>query len=255
MIKIDGLKENENNPRTIQSEAFQRLCDSITRDPEFMMLRPIVVDDSGVILGGNMRYRAIKKLGMSEIPDGWVAKASNLSEEQKKRFILVDNSPSGMVGDWDYEILANMWEKSELEALGFDIEEFSDSLKGVDLENPYTKKIETPVYEITGEKPDLETLQDKSKTEVLIEEIRAANIPEDVKAFLYSAAERHTVFNFRNIAEYYAHAEPEVQNLMERSALVIIDYDRAVEEGYVKLTNSLIEQMREECAGDDDDAQ
>ena len=43
MIKIDGLKENENNPRTIQSEALRRLCDSITRDPEFMMLRPIVV--------------------------------------------------------------------------------------------------------------------------------------------------------------------------------------------------------------------
>jgi len=123
MIKIDGLKENENNPRTIQSEAFRRLCASIARDPEFMMLRPIVVDDSGVILGGNMRYRAIKKLGMSEIPDGWVVKASNLSEEQKKRFILVDNSPSGMAGDWDYEVLANGWEMSELETLGFDIDD------------------------------------------------------------------------------------------------------------------------------------
>ena len=123
MIKIDELKENEHNPRTIQNEAFQRLCNSIKRDPEFMALRPIVVDDSNVILGGNMRYRAIKKIGMDEIPDAWVVKASNLSEEQKKRFILVDNSPSGMAGDWDFDALANGWEMPELETLGFDIDD------------------------------------------------------------------------------------------------------------------------------------
>jgi hypothetical protein len=82
---------------------------------------------------------------------------------------------------------------------------------------------------------------DRTKTETLQAEIECANLPDDVRTFLHFAAERHTVFNFRNIAEFYAHSDAYTQNLMERSALVIIDFDRAIEEGFVQLSKELME--------------
>ena len=119
MIKLSKLKLNDRNPRIIKTEAFDRLKSSIQRDPEFMILRPIVTDEVGLILGGNMRFRACQGLGMKELPDGWVVKATDLSEEQKRRFILVDNAPGGMAGDWDFDILSADWDVPELEELGF----------------------------------------------------------------------------------------------------------------------------------------
>lgn len=127
-MNLSDIKANSKNPRIIKDEAFKKLCESIKRDPEFMTLRPIVVDDEGIILGGNMRYRAIKELGMKDVPDGWIVKASNLTAEQRKRFILVDNAPRGMAGDWDFDMLANEWELSELKALGFDLADFGMDL-------------------------------------------------------------------------------------------------------------------------------
>ena len=121
MIKLSKLKLNDRNPRIIKTEAFDRLKSSIQRDPEFMILRPIVTDEAGLILGGNMRFRACQGLGMKELPDGWVVKATDLSEEQKRRFILVDNAPEGMAGDWDFDILSADWDVPELEELGFDM--------------------------------------------------------------------------------------------------------------------------------------
>jgi len=125
-MQIKEIKPNPDNPRTIKDEAFKKLCESIKRDPEFMVIRPIVVDDNGVILGGNMRYRAIQHLGMKEVPDDWVVKASNLTEEQQRRFIIVDNAPTGMAGDWDIDMLANKWDIPELLELGFDLDSLSD---------------------------------------------------------------------------------------------------------------------------------
>jgi hypothetical protein len=87
--------------------------------------------------------------------------------------------------------------------------------------------------------PELGELVDGEKAEHLISEIELADIPKDIKAFLTKAAYRHYRFNYRNIAEYYAHAEPEVQALMEKSALVIIDFSKAIEYGYIKLRNDL----------------
>lgn len=99
----------------------------------------------------------------------------------------------------------------------------------------YTRKIEAPIYEPTGERPHLSAMFDTRRSEDLIREIEGEDVPEDLRAFLVAAARRHTVFNYHRIADYYAHATPKVQRLMERSALVIIDYDRAIEEGYVRV--------------------
>lgn len=123
-MKISEIVKNPKNPRKIKGEQLNKLMESIQRDPEFMKLRPIVIDENNMILGGNQRYTAIKKLGMKEIPDEWIARAENLTEEQRKRFILVDNGPEGMTGEWDFDALQAEWELPELESLGFDISEY-----------------------------------------------------------------------------------------------------------------------------------
>ena len=122
-MRIDKLKLHERNPRQITQAALNKLAESIRRDPEFMVLRPIVVDKDGTVLGGNMRLRAIRQLGMDEVPDAWVVRAADLTDEQKRRFILVDNAPTGMAGTWDIDLLANEWDVPELEELGFDLGE------------------------------------------------------------------------------------------------------------------------------------
>jgi hypothetical protein len=122
-MDISALKELAANPRIITDESMGRLKASIARDPEFMVLRPIVVDDDGTVLGGNKRLEAIKGLGMTEVPDSWVVKASGLNDEQKQRFILVDNAPEGMSGTWDLDTLAADYDALILEELGFNLEE------------------------------------------------------------------------------------------------------------------------------------
>jgi len=118
-IRLDSLTLNPDNPRTLSKAAFEKLKDSIKRDPEFMPLRPIVIDEHRMILGGNQRYRAIQALGRKTIPATWVQDGSKLTKEQKKRFILVDNYIKGMAGDWDFEILANAFNVEELRGVGF----------------------------------------------------------------------------------------------------------------------------------------
>lgn len=105
----------------------------------------------------------------------------------------------------------------------------------------YTRKIESPVYMPKGEQPDVADLYDDSKTQRLVAKVEASSLPEDVKRFLTVAAQRHTVIDFRKVAEYYAHADAETQEHMEDSALVIIDFDRAIELGHVRLSQDLAE--------------
>jgi hypothetical protein len=125
-VLLSKLKPNKKNPRKISPSQLSKLKDSISQDPEFMVLRPIVYDssDNNKILGGNMRFKACKDLGMIEIPDEWTKDGAGLSEEKKRRFILVDNAPDGMSGEWDFDILKGEWELPELEGLGFDIDDF-----------------------------------------------------------------------------------------------------------------------------------
>lgn len=113
-------------------------------------------------------------------------------------------------------------------------------------EEKYSKKIEAPVYEPRHDKPHLLALYDTTKTKALIREIDASALPEDEKAFLRSAAQRHTVFHYEYIADYYAHASAEMQRLMEASALVIIDFDKAIEQGFVRLCEEIRGQFMEE---------
>lgn len=114
------------------------------------------------------------------------------------------------------------------------------------LENEkYTAKVDVPIYEPKNEKPKISELIDKSKTNALVKEIKKSNLGEDEKAFLLNAAQRHTVYNYAKIADYYAHASKEMKDLMEKSALVIIDYNKAIEYGFVKLQNIIFDTADE----------
>lgn len=113
-------------------------------------------------------------------------------------------------------------------------------------EKKYTTKIEAPIYEPKNSKPHILELYDKSKTQRLIKEIDQSNITIEEKTFLIDAARRHTIFNYEKIADYYAHSSKEMQNLMEKSALVIIDFEKAIQLGYVKLCDDIRNQYLQE---------
>lgn len=118
-ISLKTLKPNERNPRKISDPAFEKLCRSIRRDPRFMELRPIIVDEENVIMGGNQRYHACRKIGKTKVPKSWVRVAADLTETQRRRFVLLDNSPEGMAGYWDFDVLQADYNVAELEDAGF----------------------------------------------------------------------------------------------------------------------------------------
>lgn len=120
-MKLSQIKTNPNNPRIIRDEKFEKLKKSIQDFPQMMELRPIIVDESGTILGGNMRYQAIKSLKMAEVPDEWVKRVEELTEDQKKEFIVKDNVG---FGDWDWDLIANEWDALPLNAWGLDVPGF-----------------------------------------------------------------------------------------------------------------------------------
>lgn len=106
-------------------------------------------------------------------------------------------------------------------------------------DNIYTQKVQIPQYLPSREKPPLESLIDFTKYTELIRDIQKSNVSPEQKSFLKYAATRHLVFNYALVADYYAHADKEMQELMEKSALVIIDIDDAIANGYVQLSNHI----------------
>jgi hypothetical protein len=119
-VPINTVKANPNNPRIIKDDKFAKLVKSINEFPQMLNLRPIVVNDDMVVLGGNMRLKACKEAGLKEIP---IIKASELTEQQQKEFIVKDNVG---YGEWDWSDLANNWDSEQLEEWGLDIPGFSN---------------------------------------------------------------------------------------------------------------------------------
>lgn len=118
LIPIGKVKRNPNNPRIIKDNKFAKLVKSIQEFPQMLEIRPIVVNDDMIVLGGNMRLKACQEAGLKEIP---VIKASNLTEEQQREFIIKDNVG---FGEWDWNDLANNWEAEKLQEWGLDISGF-----------------------------------------------------------------------------------------------------------------------------------
>ena len=114
-VPINEVKSNPNNPRIIKDDKFKKLVASIKELPQMLELRPIVVNEDMIVLGGNMRLKACKEAGLKEIP---IIKASELNEEQQRAFIIKDNVG---FGEWDWDALANEWDAEQLEEWGLDV--------------------------------------------------------------------------------------------------------------------------------------
>jgi len=125
MIKLSSIKANPNNPRIIKNEKFEKLKRSIEEFPEMMELRPIVIDENNVIIGGNMRFRALQDLGKKEVPNSWIKKASELTDDQKKRFVITDNAS---FGEWEWESIKADWDLGFVADWGVDIPEIEDKI-------------------------------------------------------------------------------------------------------------------------------
>lgn len=119
-IPLSKIKPNPNNPRIIRDDKFKKLVDSIQKFPRMLEIRPIVVNNDMVILGGNMRLRACKEAGLKEVP---VIKADDLTPDQQREFIIKDNVG---FGEWDWAMLANEWDTSELDEWGLHVPEITD---------------------------------------------------------------------------------------------------------------------------------
>ena len=113
-------------------------------------------------------------------------------------------------------------------------------------EQKYTPKVEAPIYTPSNRKPEIIELVNSSKMKRLVNEINSSNASDEEKIFLIEAARRHNVFNYSKIADYYAHSSKEIQGLMEKSGLVIIDFEKAVQYGYVKITDDITDQYLQE---------
>jgi DNA modification methylase len=114
-VKTKDIIPNENNPRILKDDKFKKLVQSIKDFPEMLEIRPIVVNNEMMILGGNMRWKAIQEIGIKEIP---IIKAENLTEEQQREFLIKDNVG---FGEWDWDALANDWNPEELNEWGLDV--------------------------------------------------------------------------------------------------------------------------------------
>ncbi len=114
-VNIKKIKSNEENPRVIKNNKFKQLVKSIKEFPEMLNIRPVVVNNDMIVLGGNMRLKACQEAGLKEIP---VLKVEDLNEEQQREFIIKDNVG---FGDWDWDVLANTWNTDQLQDWGMDV--------------------------------------------------------------------------------------------------------------------------------------
>jgi hypothetical protein len=240
---INDLRHADYNPRKQLREGdpeYEKIRRSIGH---FGYVDPIIINKDNTIIGGHQRATVLKDMGFTEIDCVVV----DLNKEDEKALNVALNKISG---EWDMELLKELVldlgdANFDVSLTGFDLADFMDD-EDPD-EEKYTKEVKTPQYEITGEQPDLsELVNDQKYWELLAEINQAQNVSEAEKEFLRKAASRHLVFNFKNIAEFYAHANADLQLLMEKSALVIIDYNNAIEWGYISLRDDLMQMMEED---------
>ena len=144
LLKISAVKPNTDNPRIIKDNKFKKLVASIKEFPEMLKLRPIVVNNDMVVLGGNMRLKACKEAGLKEI---WVLKATDLTKEQENEFIVKDNVG---FGEWDWDVLANEWDVKELEEWGLDGFPFEEEVLEAEEDN-YTEPDNLQVDVVLGD--------------------------------------------------------------------------------------------------------
>ena len=246
-VPISNLVFDPNNARKHSSKNLKAIANSLEK---FGQRKPVVVHN-GVIIAGNGTVEAARSLDwteitITEVPSDWdIATA--------KAFAIADNRTAELA-EWDTPVLVE--QLLEMEDEGYDLKEFGfddgimESLqKDIDEANDmqqqtYSNKMNIPQYEIVGEEPLFTELFNSSKADNLKQQVLDAKLPDDLKEFLLMAANRHVVFDYQKIAEFYPHQPAEIQQLMEESALVIIDAEDAIRNGYANFLTT-IEQLEE----------
>lgn len=246
-VAIDTLIPDPANARRHDQKNLDAIKGSLQK---FGQQKNIVVRNN-IVLAGNGTLEAAKALGWTHVT---VKRADDLSSVDAAAFALADNR-SAELASWDMETLGTALhslreEGFDLTDIGFDTSDLDEYLSKEDQttldDSEYSTKIETPIYTPKGEKPALVELCDQTKAKELISNIEKSELSDDVKSFLTLAAQRHNVFNYELIAEYYAHASKDLQELMENSALVIIDFKKAIENGFVVMSKYIAEMHDEE---------
>lgn len=242
-VSIELLNPAPYNPRVDLKPSdpeYQHIKNSLD---DFGYLDPIVWNKrTGNIVSGHQRYKILKAEGATELE----VMVVDFDPDKEKACNLAMNQAVGL---WDDDKLAELLEEmqgTEWDMSDFGFEGFDEEL-GADEENPYTMNVDAPIYQPTGECPALSELVDTAKADELQARINEADIPSEVKQFLYFASCRHYVFDYKKIAEYYCHADKAVQELMEQSALVIIDFQSAIKNGFAKLSKDIAD-MRDDNA-------
>ena len=226
---IKELKPYKKNAKKHNKEQVEQIANSIK---EFGFTQPVIIDKNNCVVAGHGRILGAKKAGLKQVPTVCL---EDLTEEQIKAYRLVDNKLNE--SEWDNVLLAQELEeldKEQMKLFGFDFGEYVE-----EEEKKYTMKTNIPQYEIKGEMPDVTELVDISKVKELLHKIKQSNVSEEEKKFLRYGAYRHLCFNYSKIAEYYVNADKEMQELMEDSALVIIDFEDAIAKGYVEMSEQV----------------
>ena len=204
------------------------------------------------VVDGHQRLQVLIELEgegvkIPELLDCQLIKAKD-RKEAVKILLKVYNQRSNPI---DLEVLTE-WiniEQVEVEVQSLnvvDIQDVEESQNEEIKDNPYTKKVEAPIYEPNNEKPLFSEVYSSEKFNELVEKIESSSVYKEIKEFLKLAATRHIVFNYQKIADLYANSDKEAQELMEESALVIIDFKKAIEKGYVKISNEIEDKFLQE---------
>ena len=229
---VENLIPYVNNARK-NDNAVDAVASSIKN---YGFKQPIVIDSQGEVIAGHTRLKASKKLGLKEVP---CIIADDLTPAQIKAYRIADNRV-GELAEWDIEKL-----KIELEGIedftGFE-DEFDDDLESID-ENSYTDKIEIPKYEMKDEKPNLNELVNLEKANEISEKILKSKLNKEHKDFLLKATTRFYQFDYGKIAEYYAHCDKDTQEFFELLALVIIDFNKAISNGFINFVDEIMENI------------
>lgn len=212
-VPISSINLNPNNPRVIKDYKFEKLVRSIREFPKMLELRPIVVNEDNVILGGNMRYRACVEAGLDDV---YIVQAKDLTEEQQKEFIVKDNVS---FGDWDFEVLANEWDIKDLEDWSVKVPTIKDTelLSGLEYKSMYYEPKEKPELK-------LEWCLNLDKYNEKVKALDEFDLTDKQKETLKTFAYRFIKIDFESVANYYYfNATEEEQKAIERLRLVLTD--------------------------------
>lgn len=236
---VENIKYDPKNAR-LHSKENKDLINKSLKD--LGTGRSIVIDNEDYIVAGNGVFEQAKELGIKPRiieTDGTelvIIKRTDLNyDDEKRRQLAIADNATGETSEWNLE------ELTEDEIYDWDIEILIEKKPE---DEQYTRKIKSPIYIPSETKPKLSELVDKTRALTLLSEIESSKLNDSVKEFLKLAAYRHYTFDYSKIADYYANADKETQKLMEKSALIIIDFNSAIDNGFIGLTEKIAEMFK-----------